>query len=53
MKDIDFANALAKGLIRFAKFVEAEWINVASIKPIGLRKQVETMLRGSLAVVRK
>jgi len=53
VKDIDFANALAKGLIRFAKFVEAEWINVASIKPIGLRKQVETMLRGSLAVVRK
>ena len=53
VKDIDFANALARGLIRFAKFVGAKGINVASIKPIGLRKQVETMLRDSLAVVRK
>ena len=53
VKDIDFANALAKGLIRFAKFVGAKRINVASIKPVGLRKQVETVLRESLAVVRK
>ena len=53
VKDVDFANALAKALIRFARFVDAERINVASIKPIGLRKQVETVLRGSLTVVRK
>jgi uncharacterized protein YcaQ len=53
VKDVDFANALAKGLIRFAKFVEAKRINVASIKPVGLRKQVETVLRESLDVVRK
>jgi uncharacterized protein YcaQ len=53
VKDADFANALAKGLIRFAKFVGAERINVVSIKPIGLRKQVEIVLRDSLAVVRK
>ena len=46
VKDVDFANALAKGLIRFAKFVGAERINVASIKPVGLRKQVEVILRG-------
>ena len=50
--DIDFANALARGLARFARFVDAERINVASIKPIGLRKQVETMLRDSLSVIR-
>ena len=53
VKDVEFANALAKGLIRFAKFVEARRINVASINPVGLRKQVEMVLRDSLAVVRK
>ena len=52
VKDVDFANALARGLIRFAKFVGAKRINVASIKPTGLRKQVETILRESLDVVR-
>ena len=53
VRDIDFANAFAKGLARFAKFVEAERINVTSIKPIGLRKQVEAVLRESLVVIRK
>ena len=53
VKDVDFANALARGLIRFAKFAEAKRINVATIQPIGLRKQVEVILRVSLDVVRK
>ncbi|MEO7841799.1 MAG: crosslink repair DNA glycosylase YcaQ family protein, partial [Anaerolineales bacterium] len=53
VKDIDFANALARGLIRFAKFVGAQQINVTSIKPMRLRKQVKSVLRGSLNVVGK
>ncbi|HVF24875.1 MAG TPA: crosslink repair DNA glycosylase YcaQ family protein [Anaerolineales bacterium] len=53
VKDVDFAKALARGLARFARFVEAERINVTSIKPIGLRKLVENVLRESLDVVRK
>jgi len=48
VKDADFANALAKGLIRFANFVEAKKIKTSAIRPTGLRKQVETILRGSL-----
>ena len=52
VKDLDFANALAKGLIRFANFVGAKRINVASIKPTGLRKQVEAVLKESLDIVR-
>ncbi|MDQ3004775.1 MAG: winged helix DNA-binding domain-containing protein [Chloroflexota bacterium] len=53
VKDLDFANALARGLTRFAKFVGAERINIASIKPTGLRKQVDVVLRDALVVVRK
>src|SRR5215207_3815398 len=52
IKDLDLSNALARGLIRFAKFVGAKRINVASIKPTGLRKQVEVALKESLDIVR-
>lgn len=48
VKDAEFANALAKGLIRFAKFLNAKKITTNSIYPPGLRKQVETILRKSL-----
>jgi uncharacterized protein YcaQ len=51
MKDVDFANALAKGLVRFATFVNAKRINIASIQPIVLRKQVATILRDLFDVI--
>src|ERR671919_122716 len=41
VKDPAFAEALAKGLIRFAKFLDAKNITTNSIRPTGLRKQVE------------
>ena len=44
VKDLEFANALARGLIRFAKFLEAKQINVASIHPLRLRKQVQAVI---------
>ncbi len=44
VKDVEFANALARGLIRFAKFLDAKRINVASIHPLRLRKQVQTIV---------
>ena len=47
VKDVDFANALAKGLIRFAKFVEAKRIKTATIRPAGLRKEVQRLLRAA------
>jgi len=46
VKDIEFANALAKGLIRFAKFVGAKKINANSIRPVGLRRHVQKMIKG-------
>jgi uncharacterized protein YcaQ len=48
VKDLEFANALANGLVRFANFVGAKKITTYSIHPTGLRKQVETILRSSL-----
>lgn len=48
VKDADFANALARGLARFANFVGAKKIKTGAIRPAGLRKQVETALRALL-----
>ncbi len=48
VKDIEFANALGRGLTRFVKFLGAKKITTSSIHPTSLRKQVETILRGSL-----
>lgn len=44
VKDADFANALAKGLMRFAKFVEAKKVDVSAIKPVGLRREVKRVI---------
>ena len=44
VKDADFANALAKGLIRFANFVEAKRLDIRSIKPAGLKSAVKYIL---------
>ena len=44
VKDLDFANALARGLIRFAKFVNAKKINLKAIKPIGLMRVVKKLV---------
>ena len=45
IKDASFADALAKGFIRFAKFVGAKKVDVNSIRPIGLRRHVQEMIR--------
>ena len=51
VKDVDFANALAKGLLRFAAFVNAKKINIASFQPIVLRKHIATILRDLFDVI--
>ena len=48
VNDVEFANALANGLVRFAKFVDANKINIAVIKLVGLRKHVEKILKHKL-----
>jgi len=44
VKDADFANALAKGLVRFAKFLEAKKIKLDSIRPVALRAAVKKLV---------
>jgi uncharacterized protein YcaQ len=48
IKDVDFANAFAKGLLRFAKFLGAKKVITQPIQPTALRKHVDAFLRGSL-----
>ncbi|MBE7535374.1 MAG: winged helix-turn-helix domain-containing protein [Anaerolineales bacterium] len=50
VKDADFANALAKGLMRFAKFVEAKKVDVNAIKPVGLRGWMKRVVKEQLLV---
>jgi uncharacterized protein YcaQ len=50
VKDPAFAVALARGLLRFANFVEAKRVNIASIRPLSLRKIVRMVLGGSMIV---
>lgn len=45
IKDIDFAHALARGLIRFANFLRAKRIDLTAIKPIKLRREVQALIR--------
>ena len=50
VKDPCFADALAKGLIRFAKFLQAEKVDVSAIKPAGLKREVKRVIREQLSV---
>ncbi|HSG42435.1 MAG TPA: crosslink repair DNA glycosylase YcaQ family protein [Anaerolineales bacterium] len=43
-KDAEFADALGKGLVRFAKFVEATKIDLSAIKPVKLRQTVKKIV---------
>jgi len=41
-KDADFAEALARGLLRLARFVKARQIDASAITPLRLRRHIET-----------
>src|SRR5258706_4295369 len=45
VRDVAFADSLAKGLIRLAKFVGAKKVNVSVIKPVGLRKHIQGLIK--------
>jgi uncharacterized protein YcaQ len=47
VKNIDFANALARGLIRFFRFLGAKKVILDSIHPAGLRKEIRRQLKAS------
>jgi uncharacterized protein YcaQ len=48
LQDPCFADAFAKGLVRFAKFVNARRVKIASVKPVKLRKHLEALLKTKL-----
>jgi hypothetical protein len=48
VKDVGFANALARGLIRFAKFLGAKQVDLSAIEPAGLRRAVKRVVGGQL-----
>jgi uncharacterized protein len=45
VKDVAFADALANGLIRLAKFVGARKVEVSAVKPVGLRKHIQGLIK--------
>jgi uncharacterized protein len=45
VKDVEFVHAFAKGLARFAKFLDARRIKTAAIQPAKFRKHVEAVLK--------
>ena len=45
VKDADFAQALARGLIRFAKFLGAKKIKLGTIRPTALRMDVQRLVK--------
>jgi uncharacterized protein YcaQ len=47
VKATEFATALAKGLIRFARFVGARKVEADSLRPAGLRKEVQKQLKSA------
>ena len=47
VKSAEFAEALAKGLTRFAVFLNARKVKVGTIRPVSLRQEVQRLLRRS------
>jgi len=48
VKDVAFANALANGLIRLMRFLDAKKMDVSVIKPMTLRKHVKAKVDAAL-----
>jgi uncharacterized protein YcaQ len=46
IRDVAFASALARGLVRFADFLEAKKIEIATIHPPRLRAEVKKVIKG-------
>jgi hypothetical protein len=44
VEDVAFADALSKGLVRFAKFLDAKKVDISVIKPVRLRKHIQGKL---------
>jgi uncharacterized protein len=47
-KDMDFAEALARGLTRLAKFLRASHIAVSAVKPLKLRRHLQIRVQANM-----
>ena len=45
MRDVEFANAFARGLLRFAKFLNARKVNTAAIQPVKFKRHINAILK--------
>jgi uncharacterized protein len=50
VKGVMFADALAKGLMRFANFVGVKKVDISMIRPNGLRREVKKVINNQLSV---
>jgi len=50
IKDAAFADALAKGFIRFAKFVDAKKVDLSGVKPVKLKRELKKVMSEQLSV---
>lgn len=48
VQELEFANALARGLVRLSNFLCAKKVNAAAIQPAKLRKRIEKILKTEL-----
>ena len=48
-RDLDFANAFAKGLVRFAEFVQAKKVDMSALKPLGLKRYIQKQVKNKLS----
>jgi len=48
VKTPEFVGAFAKGLVRFAKFLNARKIDTVAIQPLKLRRQINALLRAEM-----
>jgi uncharacterized protein YcaQ len=46
--EVEFANAFARGLLRFAMFLNARKIKTSAIQPAKLRKHIDTTLKSEM-----
>ncbi len=48
VKEVEFANALARGLLRFAKFLNVQKVKTAAIQPAKLRKYIDATIKSEI-----
>ena len=48
VKEVEFSNAFARGLLRFAKFLNVQKVKTAAIQPAKLRKYIDATIKSEI-----